>query len=482
MKNRTVLFCFFIPALFIILFSFSKSGNSALALLKSEVEKLKKDPELSHAVLGIYIIDVKKDSVLLDLNGNTGLVPASAQKTITTAAALCLLGEYHRYQTQLEHDGTIDTANKTLKGNIYIRGSGDPTIGSKYFHCKNDTCIPFLNRWINAIKEKGIKKIEGAVIADASVFEDEMTPSTWIWGDMGNYYGAGACGLTYRDNLYTVYFKTGAEGDSARITKISPSIPGMKITNYVKAAGTADNCYIYGAPYHNKRYATGFVPPYQLNYEVDGAMPDPSFYFAYELDSLLEKSGIEISKKPTTIRELKLAKEYKQTVHTTIASESSPLLSDIVYYTNKFSINLYAECLLKTIAIKQKKFGGENEGTAAITQFWSGKGVNTGGMYLNDGCGLSRWNSVTCKQLASVMKAMVKEKCFKSFYSSLPVHNDNVSAKSGYITRVRSYAGYATKKNGDLIAFGIMVNNYDCSPKEMRLKLEKVLDLLGQLQ
>src|SRR5688572_11595908 len=190
-------------------------------------------------------------------------------------------------------------------------------------------------------------------------------------------------------------------------------------------------------------------------------MPDPSFYMAYELDSVLKTKGISVSKKPATVRELKLAKLYNAAVRKPITFTLSPSLSDIVYYTNKYSVNLYAESLLKTIALKQKGTGGLSEGTSLITAFWAGKGVNTGGMYLNDGSGLSRWNSVTCKQMASIMKVMSKEKCFKSFYNSLPIQNDNVSAKSGYITRVRSYAGYITKKNGDLVAFAMIANNYD---------------------
>ena len=482
MTKTKTFFLLFLLLVFFLSVSFSDSTSPALMQLRSEVEKLKKDADLIHGVFGICVVDVKKDSVLLDYNGNIGLIPASSQKTITTAAALCLLGEDYQYQTKLEYDGNIDSANGILEGNIYITGSGDPALSSKYYKCKTDSVCGATSLFADAIQRKGIKKITGAVIADASVFEDEMTPSTWIWGDMGNYYGAGASGLNYKDNLYTVFFKTGMEGDSARIKKIAPSIPGMEITNFVKAGGTADNCYIYGEPYYNKRYAIGFIPPNQIDYEVDGSMPDPSFYCAFELDSILRNNKIEISKKPATVRELKLLKEYQATARKTIFTEYSPSLSSIVYYTNKFSINLYAECLLKTIALKQQKYGGEGEGTSSLTQFWASKGVNTTGMYLNDGCGLSRWNSVTCKQLAVIMKLMTKEKCFKSFYNSLPVHSSSVSAKSGYITRVRSYAGYAKKNNGDLIAFAVIANNYDCTPKEMRMKLENFLDIIGTLQ
>src|SRR3972149_3031493 len=143
MTKRKIFFFFFLLGVFVLSFSFSKSSFPALSQLKLEVEKLKKDPDLSHGVLGIYLVDVKKDSVLFDYNANIGLVPASSQKTITTAAALCLLGEEYQYETKLEYDGTIDTTNGILKGNLYVKGSGDPSFGSKYFKCLKDTCVPF---------------------------------------------------------------------------------------------------------------------------------------------------------------------------------------------------------------------------------------------------------------------------------------------------------------------------------------------------
>jgi serine-type D-Ala-D-Ala carboxypeptidase/endopeptidase (penicillin-binding protein 4) len=339
-----------------------------------------------------------------------------------------------------------------------------------------------VEKWARALKQKGIRKIEGAVIADASVFEDEMTPVTWIWGDMGNYYGAGACGLTFKDNLYTVYFRTGAAGDSARIGRIEPRIPGLTIINKVKAGGSSDNCYIFGAPYSSERYATGMVPPGRTDFDVDGSMPDPAWFCAWALDTALENAGVVVRDKPVTVRELKLSKKYKLTARTLLLSHFSPPLSQIVYWTNKRSINLYAECLLKAIGLKQKGMGTGDAGTDAITAYWQGRGMNTTGLHLNDGSGLSRWNSITCKQFAALMKIMSKEKSFKAFFSSLPVQGTGVAAKSGYIGRVRSYAGYVTKKNGDLIAFSMIANNYECSAGTMRIRLEKLMETLALVE
>jgi D-alanyl-D-alanine carboxypeptidase/D-alanyl-D-alanine-endopeptidase (penicillin-binding protein 4) len=473
----------FIACLMILLTAgaFVISTNPGLSAFRSAANKLKNDPDLSHGMLGIYVYDTKKDSVLYDLNGNMGLVPASSQKTLTTAAALCIFGDDYTFETRIEYDGVLDTVSGLLKGDLYIHGSGDPTLDSKYFHDEKDT-LELVQQWAGELKKKGIRRIEGRVIADASIFEDEMTPSTWIWGDMGNYYGAGACGLTFKDNLYTLFFKTGNAGDSARIGRMEPRIPGMRIVNKVRAGGSGDNCYIFGGEYSNERYATGTVPAGQSAFEVNGSMPDPAWFCAWSLDTALKTAGILITGKPATVRELKLEKKYSNTPRHTLLSHLSPPLSQIVYWTNKRSINLYAECLLKAIAVKLKSNGDEEVGTSALTEYWQNKGMNTGGMHLNDGCGLSRWNSVTPKQFATLMKLMAKETSFKSFFASLPVQSTGVSAKSGYIGRVRSYAGYVTKKNGDLIVFSMIANNYDCSAGEMRVKLEKLMEALALVE
>ena len=84
-------------------------------------------------------------------------------KTVTTATALEILGEDYRFPTALEYDGSIE--NGLLKGNLYIKGSGDPSLGSAHFAPDHKR---FLQEWISALKKVGIHKIQGAVIADSS--------------------------------------------------------------------------------------------------------------------------------------------------------------------------------------------------------------------------------------------------------------------------------------------------------------------------
>jgi serine-type D-Ala-D-Ala carboxypeptidase/endopeptidase (penicillin-binding protein 4) len=500
-KKNVSLFSFLF---FLSLISYSQNT----AKLKAEIEKLKKDPDLKHASWSVYVCDTKKDTSIIEYNSNASLIPASTLKIATTGAALSILGSDFVFQTKIQYDGIFDTLTGTLKGNLFILGGGDPSLESDFFKDKKDS-LTTLEKWALILKAKGIKKIEGSIIGDASIFEDNMTPGQWIWSDMGNYFGAGACGLTYHDNKYTVFFKSGAAGTTTTITKSEPAIDDLSIINYVTAGGNDDNAFIYGSSYSNYRTAQGTIPANKNNYEVDGSVPDPALFCALSLERALKNIDIQILKKTTTIRAEKEDDvmnqktattkniEYDPLKRKTLYTHYSPTLDKIVYWTNLKSNNLFAEHLLKYICYKKTGFGSENKGTDLITEFWKSKGVDVSGFFMNDGCGLARANAITTKTEAQILQLMFKDKNYNAFFNSLPVAGrsgslaglcegtcaeNNMHAKSGYITRARGYAGYVKNKKGEMLCFSLLANNYECSPSEMKQKLEKILVAIAETE
>lgn len=511
-KNKKLRFVYF---LFLI-----SNSLFAQSSLKSQILKLQNDTDLAHASWSICVLDTKKDSVIAEYNSNLSLVPASTQKIITTSTALALVGWNFKYETSIEYDGKLDSAKGVLHGNLYIKGSGDPTLDSETFKKKSDT-VPLTDQWAKIISAKGIKKIEGGIVADATAFEDETVPYGWIWGDMGNYYGAGASGLNFKDNKFGLFFQSGKKnGDSTVITKISPEIPQMKVLNYVRSKGYSDNAYIYGSPYSLVRYVKGTIPINKTEYKIEGSVPDAPLFCAQSLDSSLRKAGITIEKKATSIRKILPASEefistdigdsvvqhpadtsgknQKPKTRKKIYSHTSHTLEKIVYQTNIQSNNLFAETLLKTIAWKKTKFGDDQTGIDIVTNYWKQKGVDMKGFYMGDGCGLSRFNAVSTKQLSEILRTITQDSLlFKKFYDSLPIAGksgslgklckgtpaeNNLRAKSGYMSRVRSYAGYVTSKKGTLLSFAIIVNNYDCSPAQMKDKLEELMIAISECE
>ena len=127
---------------------------------------------------------------------------------------------------------------------------------------KSENLQALLNKWIKAIKNKGIQQIDGNIIADEDAYVTDVNPEEWIWGDMGNYFGAPAGALNVLDNTYRVYFRPGKLGDPAPIQRTEPNIPHMQFVNDVKTAkvGSGDQVVISGAPYDMVRYVQGTVP------------------------------------------------------------------------------------------------------------------------------------------------------------------------------------------------------------------------------
>ena len=111
------------------------------------------------------------------------LTPASVMKLVTTATALELIGEDYRYPTRITYDGHIEDG--MLRGNLYIEGSGDPSLGSAFIDEEPEA---FARDWIEAIRRTGIRRVTGSVVADASLFDTEGLSLKWAREDLGSYY------------------------------------------------------------------------------------------------------------------------------------------------------------------------------------------------------------------------------------------------------------------------------------------------------
>lgn len=444
-----------------------------------------KNNDLKNASIGFFAFDLTNNKIVGEYNADVSLVPASVQKIFTTAAALEILGKDYVFKTYLETDGEIDT-NKILLGNLYIKGCGDPTLGSEYFVKKNDTL--FID-WIKKIKELGIDSIAGDIIVDDRKFSDIMIPSTWIWGDIGNYFGAFPSSNTVFDNMYYIYFyPSDSVGADAKIEKIVPDIPDLQIKNNLKISSVnKDLAYIFGGPQENTRYIKGTIPKTKESYKIKGSIPNPSIVTANYFYSLLATNNVKIKGIYKTISEEDSVIINRKKIDSIV----SPKLKDIVYNTNLVSNNLSAEHLLLELASKKVKNLDYESATNYLTEFWKLKGINTDGMYLNDGSGLSRYNSITARQLGELLILMkMKSSNSKIFFESLPIAGKSgtlkslgnntviegkVRAKSGYLTRARNYAGYLKTYQDNDVVFVIMMNNYNCTAEKSKKIIEELL-------
>ena len=516
--NSRVVELFLIPILFTIqffyfpIFSFSQeSPSNGLEQLKLEIRNLQNDPDLKHGQLGFVLMEVETGKVLALNDPDKTLIPASTLKSVTSATALLLLGDAYVFKTYLEYEGIISDSG-VLNGNIYIRGGGDPSLGSD--RIENIASMKrILTQWVSAIRDVGIREIRGSVIGDGSKYGTAALPDSWQWADIGNYYGAGAHGLNINENSYTLFFSSGSKpGDPTKILRTEPEIPGLIFINEVKSGGTSDNAFIYGSPYTKERYLRGTIPAGRSEFAIKGSIPDPVWFTANALTSMLVKDGISITNEATTVRLLGFSEENganKSGVAPKICppekrkilmTYKGPTLAEVVYWLNKKSINLYGEQLLKLIGAEKGRNGSTEEGIRVIEEFWKSKGLDLDGFRMADGSGLSRLNGVTARQMATLLRIVAKSPVAAAFVNSLPIAGDpadpgslsslctgtkaakNLCAKSGFISQVRSYAGYVNSKSGKQMCFAMIANNFTCTPGEMKKKLERLMVKLGEIE
>lgn len=477
---------------FLLYLSFDTvQGQNAL---QQTIYNIALDEDFRHGSLSICIIDLQNDSMVASYQPNTSLVPASTVKIFTTYAALAILGQDFRFKTELQYGGEF--VDSTLNGSVFIKGWGDPTLGSARFPRVDN--IKALNRkFINALQKECIYKINGYIVSDGSYYEPSPVPNTWQYDDIGNYYGAGSFGLNFHDNEYTLYFKQNPEMWSRPvIERTYPAMPEQKFINNVSSASprSGDNTYIFGDPYSNVRFVTGTIPSGKGYFTVRGSIPNPPLTCANRLvkdfsaidSNNVNMGAIDINEYIKTVG----APLFRHTFYT----HYSPRLSDIILQTNHRSVNLYAETLLRELGKTLYAQGTVDAGIKVLYQFWKDAGLNTHGLFFEDGSGLSARNGVSAWHFTQALSIARKDSLnFQTYYNSLPVAGKEgtvrrllngykgkaeVRVKSGTMRRVKSYCGYAKAEDGKEYAFAFIANNYSCSSGKVRDQVENILRAL----
>ncbi|WP_153797218.1 D-alanyl-D-alanine carboxypeptidase/D-alanyl-D-alanine endopeptidase [Foetidibacter luteolus] len=437
--------------------------------LAKAMQTLLKDEQLKHASVSLYVAETKTGKPVYGYNEEIGLAPASTQKIFTAIAALETLGEQYRYKTEIGYTGNI--SNNLLSGNLTITGYGDPTLGSWRFKGRKETC--FADSAINMLKKAGIEQITGNISGEGTKFESQTIPGGWIWDDIGNYYGAGACALNWHENQYDLFLKPGARvDDKVSIIKTEPELYGVSLVSEVTTgpAGSGDNGYIYLAPYTHFGYVRGTVPAGPASFVISGSIPNPAHQLILFMEEEMDKQGIPIKRQA-------LENKEKTTTPVNIYTHYSPTLDSIIYWFLQKSINLYGEALLKTVAYEKTGFGSTQKGIEFLNKFWKERGIEESALNIMDGSGLSPQNRVTTKAMVTALQYAKSKSWFKSFYAGLPTYN-GMRMKSGSIGGARAYTGYHTSAAGVQYSFAIMVNNYSGSAGAVVQKMYKVLNEL----
>ncbi len=460
---------------------FSQESNT----LQSKLDRFLLSSEFKYASVSITVVDYETSEHLAQVNPDMSIIPASSLKLLTTLSAVELLSDTFQFVTRITHDGYIE-ADGTLKGNIYIEGTGDPTFGSGKFREEMDFEKLF-PRIAKAITDKGISCVDGYIVADESEFNAFPISPSWQWNDLGNYYASGAWGININENEYKIIFTNRSTiGRRPSISHHYPYIPNLVFSNEVSvdSSHTGDQAYIFGGPYNYQKRIVGTIPQGNKSFTIKGSIPDPPLFAAYFLSEKLKERKIKTGGYKTEY--YPKAKSQRKL----ITRIKSPYLIDIAQAANYDSNNLYCEAILKAMGKKKNGEATGQNGIAAIRGILRKFGVDHKALNMEDGSGLSARNNISSHLLADFLQQFTKKKGIEYTKELLPkagsqgtvrgvLRNSpaqgHVWMKSGSMNRVLTYTGILQDSRGNWKTFSIMINGFDVKYRVMRSKVEKMV-------
>ncbi|HDZ12265.1 MAG TPA: D-alanyl-D-alanine carboxypeptidase/D-alanyl-D-alanine-endopeptidase [Bacteroidetes bacterium] len=476
MKHRMIYLI--VPLAVLLVFSgcafrpvISERPSTPLERLQSEFNREFNDPAFSNSYWGVAVQSLETGAYFYLRNTDKSFRPASNMKLFTTGTALVRLSPDFTYRTKLYRTGRIESG--TLKGDLVIRGSGDPSITGR-FHDGNILAV--FQNWADSLKQKDIRKITGRVIGDDHYFTHEIMGEGWAWDYQSDWYAAQISALSFNDNCVNIIFTPGKSVGDTVSFRLEPPTKYVRVINKVVTAPPHQGREIV---YQRERGKNVVVITGAMSIDAPEktdwfSVENPTRYAATVFTEVLQSNGIRVEGHPASIDSLARYK-YDSADSFCVASYQSPPLREIVKVINKVSQNLYAELLLRTLGKVYVNDGSARGGIKVVKQFLASIGIDPDRFAMFDGSGLSHLDMVTPKQVITLLRYLYRSPVKESFWNSLPIAGidgslknrmkmtaaeGNVRAKTGYISNTRALSGTVTTKDGEPLVFSLIVNNY----------------------
>ncbi len=432
-----------------------------MTALHRTIERLMAAPTLRGAQVGLVAIDTVRKTTLFSQNADQEFMPASNFKLLVGSAALALLGTGFTFTTTVASDGPPQSG--TISGNIYLLGGGDALLSAKD-----------LDDAAAAVAAQGVNTVSLGVITDASRYDAVRYGYGWSWDDLPFYYAPVVSALELEDGVVHVYFSPGASAGSPAVLRIEPqssafTVENLLVTGAPKSKDTSEIVRPWSLP--NVIEITGSYPlEAKESGDVRPAVPDPQAYAGDIFAKALKAHGVAVTEAlgPGSGRT-----PTNATVLWSKHSEALPqLLADFWYPSD----NLMGEIFLKELGFRLKGSPGTVEnGRILENQYLKSAGVDPATVTISDGSGLSQYDRITPRDLLLILQndwnspnrdvvldalpvAGVRG-TLKSSYKGTAAEN-NVFAKTGSISHVRTISGYVKTKTHGPVTFSFMINQW----------------------
>src|SRR5712692_6153019 len=471
-------------------------------------------PDLARGFWVIEVVSLSTGKTLYSQNADKLFTPASNTKLFTTAAALALIGPDYKFRTTVETTGTLDRYGR-LNGDLVLVGRGDPNLSGRELPYdlrtqRNDDPIQALESLADALVQKGVKFIDGDIVADDSYFAFERYGEGWSQDDLVWADGAPVSALTINDNVIFVNILPADRAGDRAFVSITPFADYYRIDNRIitTPAGTGRKIFINREPGATVLTLWGNMPLDDAGANEALAIEDPAEFAADIFRRLLELRGIAVyGRQKTRHTELSTLSTFTVTASAAarggdepsrssqnqplvLASyQSKPLIED-VRVINKVSQNLHAEILLRLLGREKGTAGTVEGGLEVLRGFLNQADVPSDHYVFYDGSGLSRQNLVTPHTVVQLLRYADSQTWGASFRETLPLAGTDgslsdrfktvdvqgrVHAKTGSLGGVKTLSGYATTNRGERVAFSILSNNFNLPTKRVTDAIDAIV-------
>lgn len=435
--------------------------------LAADLDEILADPRLVGGQAGVIVKRADTGEVLYQHDADRRLIPSSNEKLFTSVAALDLLGPDYTFATTVAT--RAEQAGPVLRGDLYLRGTGDPTmLAADYAELADQ------------VAGAGIRFVAGHLVADDTWFDGQRLGNDWTWDDEPFYYAGQVSALTvapdtdYDAGTVIVEVRPGAAAGEPAAIDLVPATHHVTIVNRATtaAAGSGDSITIEREHGSNRILVTGALATDTALSRDWASVSDPTGYAADVFRMALQARGVRVLGRTESGATPAEARTIGQHVSAPLSAILTPFL--------KLSNNGHAEVLVKSIGRAVAGEGSWSAGLAAVRSQVETYGVDPAAMANRDGSGLSRRNLVPPAAIAVLLDAAQSRPWFGVWYDALPIAGQsdrmvggtlrsrmvgtpaagNVHGKTGTLSGASSLSGYVTDADGDRLIFSIVLNDF----------------------